>query len=163
MTESESLANALDRARAYTRFYFKKLQNTDIHHRFEANGHKLNSAYWLFAHLVISENWLVLNGTGGEMERFSWAKLFSMGKEPPNPEDCPPIDEIMETASQIHQNAIARIASMTSDELDAPNKVGFPIGGEGTCRDAILHAIRHEAGHAGQLGILCSIQGIPTI
>jgi len=163
MTESESLALAFDRARQYTKFYFLKLRNTDIHDRPEVNGKKLNSAYWLIAHLTMTENWLLLNGTGGEMERFSWAKLFNMGKEAPTPEECPPIEDILETSKGIHEKVLERLRNLTPQELDQPHKVGFNIGGEGTVRDAIYHAIRHESGHAGQLGLLCKIQGLSTV
>jgi hypothetical protein len=163
MTEAEALAETLDRARQYTLYYFNKLSSTDLHERIEVKGRRLNSAFWLLSHLTISENWLTLNGTGEEMERFSWAKLFSIGKEPPSADECPPVEEVMETASRVHEKAMERIRNLTAEELGAPHKVGFDVGGEGLVRDAIMHAIRHEAGHAGQLGSLCAMQGIKTI
>lgn len=163
MTESQSLALVFDRAHDYTKYYFGELRNTDIHHRFEVNGKKLNSAYWLIAHLTMSQNWLLLNGTGAEMERFSWAKLFNMGKEPPSAEECPLISDILETSMLIHEKTMAWLNSLTGEQLDEPHKIGFNVGGEGTIRDAIAHATRHEAGHAGQLGWLCTIQGIKTV
>ena len=163
MTQAQLLAQQIDFTRKYTLFFFSKLKDTDLHHRFELNGKKLNSAYWLMAHLTMTENWLLLRGMGGEMEKFSWAKLFAMGKPAPAPEECPPFEEVKETSIRIHEKAIEWVKTLSDTELDQAHLFGFQIGPLGTKREGLFHAIRHEAGHAGQLGILCSLHGLPTI
>jgi len=127
------------------------------------NGIQLNSAYWIMAHLTISENWLLLNGTGGEMERFSWAKLFNMGATPSEPADCPPFEEIKDTSKRIHEKAMNWLSALPDERLLGPSKIGFSVGPDGTIQETIMHAARHEAGHAGQLGWICAMHGVKTV
>ena len=163
MTQAQLLAQNFDFTRKYTLFFLNKLQGYDLHQRFEMNGKQLNSAYWIMAHLTISQNWLLLRGTGGEIERFSWAKLFGMGAPPPAPADCPPFEEIKETSIRIHKKAMDRVSALSDEQLQAPTQIGFSVGPDDTIQETIMHAARHEAGHAGQLGWTCAMHGIKTV
>lgn len=163
MTEIETLASNMDFARQFTKFYFKDLKHADIHHRFELNGKLLNSAFWQIAHLTAAENWLLLHGLGGQMEKFSWAKHFLPGSTPPTAADCPPIAEIIECATLVHSKALEHVRSLTAEQINEEHRIGFSVGAAGTKRECLMHAARHEAAHAGQLAILCSLHGISKV
>ncbi|HRH39349.1 MAG TPA: DinB family protein, partial [Flavobacteriales bacterium] len=64
-SEAQVLAHVMDRTRAYTLFYFDRIKDKDLHHRFVCDGKELNTPFWLIAHLATSENGLLLRATGG--------------------------------------------------------------------------------------------------
>lgn len=163
MTEASLLALAVDRTRDYARFYLRHLKDTDPHHEFSADGVKLNTQYWLAAHLTVSQNWLLLRGTGGPFEKFSWAKHFGIGSTPPARELCPPYDEVWAMFKAIHEKAVAHIASLTDAQLEQPHAAMMKLGGTDTVRDVILHHLRHEGSHTGHLGWLCKLHGVKTV
>ncbi|MBX2974348.1 MAG: DinB family protein [Flavobacteriales bacterium] len=161
-TEAQVLAHTMDRARQYTRFYFDKLKDRDLHRRFVCEGHELNSAYWLIAHIAVTQNGLLLMATGGPFEKFSWAKHFGRGGPGLPPEQCPPFTEVLETFDRIHTKAIAHVAALPDAALEGPNLTGIALIGT-TVRDVVIHAIRHEGLHTGHLSWLCKLHGITTM
>lgn len=163
MTEPEILALAVDRTRDYARSYLLRLKNVDPHREFEVNGMKLNTAYWIVAHLTVTQNWLVLRATGGPFEKFSWAKHFNLGSTPPPPELCPPYEEVWAMFKAIHAKAVPHVASLNDEQLAQPHTAMIKLGGTDTVRDAILHQLRHEALHTGHLSWLCKLHGIKTM
>ncbi len=162
-TEAKTLADVLESTRQLSLFYWNKLSDKDIFQTFECNGVQLNNAYWIMAHLAVTENFLVLRSTGGEMQKFSWAKLFGLGCPIPEKELCPPINEMLETLHSVHQKSIQHILSLSDEDLSKPTATGAKFGGEDSYRAIITHAIRHEGTHAGHLGWLCKLHGIKTI
>lgn len=161
--EPQILANVMDKTRAITKMYLKLLENTDWHQVFESNGKQLNSVFWLTAHLPVTENFLLLKCTGGEAMKVPFARQFGLGSVPPKPEECPPKDEVLSYFKEVHDKAIAHVASLDPAVLDQPNPSGFEFAGENSIRSIIIHAIRHEGTHAGHLGWLCKLSGIKTI
>ena len=160
--EAQVLAHVMDRTREYTLSYFDRLQGKDLHHQFECDGKKLNSAFWLMAHLATTENGLLLAATGGPFEKFSWAKHFTVGSAGLPVDQCPPIEEVMGTFHAVHAKVMAHLPTLTSDALELPNRTGFASFGT-TVRDVITHAIRHEGSHIGHLGWLCKLHGVKTM
>lgn len=162
-TESEILAENLDFSRKLTKFYLSHLKGKDPYKVFKSeNGVVFNSAHWVIAHLTVTENWLVLFSTHGQAERVPWGKLFGMGAPPPSKEVSPPFEEVLQLFKTVHQKSLEHIISLTEEDLDKPTKTGATFGGEDTCRSIIKHAIRHEGYHAGHLGWLCKLHGVPT-
>lgn len=162
-TEILTLANVLDSIRQLTLFYWKKLADKDVFKTFDCNGVQLNNAYWIMAHLAVTENYLILRSTGGEMIKFSWAKLFGLGSAIPTKEECPPINDMIETFHLVYKKSMEHLLSLTDEDLSKPTTTGANFGGEDSYRAIITHAIRHEGTHAGHLGWLCKIHGIKTI
>jgi len=163
ITEAAVLANVMDKTRQLTGMYLNLLKDTDMHKVFEIDGKKLNSAFWLMAHLSVTENFLLLRSIGGENVKIPWARQFGLGSVPPAEADCPPLDEIKAVFNDIHQKSIKHVATLESSSLDADNLIGFEFLGEKTVRSNIIHAIRHEGTHAGHLSWLCKLNGIKTI
>ncbi len=161
-TEAQVYAHTMDRARQYTLLYFDKLKDQDLHRRFVCEGKELNSAYWLIAHIAVTQNGLLLMATGGPFEKFSWAKHFGRGGAGLPVEQCPPFAEVFDTFKQVHAKAIAHVATLSDAALEGPNMTGLPIIGT-TVRDVVIHAIRHEGLHTGHLSWLCKLYGIGTM
>ena len=161
-TEAQVHAHTMDRARQYTLLYFDKLKDQDLHHKFVCEGKELNSAYWLIAHIAVTQNGLLLMATGGPFEKFSWAKHFGRGGAGLPTEQCPPFAEVFATFEGIHAKAIGHVATLSDAALEGPNLTGLPIIGT-TVRDVVIHAIRHEGLHTGHLSWLCKLYGIATM
>ncbi|MFM7079972.1 MAG: DinB family protein [Bacteroidota bacterium] len=162
--ESQTIASILDETRKLTWTVFDQVhQKADIHRRFVTEGVELNSAYWIMAHLAVTQNYLVLRTTGGEAVRFPWAKMFGMGVPHPSASDCPPFEEIKSVLNDVHERSVKHIMQMDPTKLELPNSTGFGFLGESTNRSALVHAIRHENMHAGHLSWICKLSGLHTI
>ncbi len=162
-TETEVLANMVDKTRELTNIYLHFLKDVDPHRVFESNGVQLNTVFWLMAHLPVTQNFLLLRANGGEVIKIPWARQFGLGSVPSAKEDCPPIDEVRDVMKTVHEKAVAHISTLNLDLLDTDNTIGFEFAGEKSVRSLIVHSIRHEATHAGHLGWLCKLHGIKTI
>jgi hypothetical protein len=160
-TEAQVLSHMMDRTREWTLYYLRGLKGQDPHRRFVCEGKELNTMFWLVAHLTLTENGLLLAKTGGPFEKFWWAKHFTLGAAGLPPEECPPYEEVWEAFKTVHQKAIVHIATLSEEQLDAPNPTKLAIGT--TVRDMVTHAIRHEGGHSGQLAWLCKLYGVKMI
>lgn len=160
-TEAQVLSHMMHRTREWTRYYLGGLKGQDPHRRFVCEGKELNTVFWLVAHLATSQNGLLLSATGGPFEKFRWAKHFTLGAPGLPPADCPPFDEVWETFKAVHEKAVSHIATLSEEQLNAPNPTKLAIGT--TVRDVITHAIRHEGGHSGQLAWLCKLYGVKMV
>lgn len=157
-TEAEFLATMMDSARQYTLRYFDGLKDQDLHREFTVDGRTLNTAYWLIAHLTVSENGLLLISTGGEVIKYSWAKYYTRGGQGLPAHERPPFTEVWEAFNTVHTKAIAHLQTLDEAELDRPNPTRLPVGPQ--VRHVVRQAIRHESYHTGQLGWLCKLYGI---
>ncbi len=162
MTASETLAQTMEQTRNLTLFYFNKLKDQDIHKQFVLEGLALNNAFWIMAHLAVTENFLLLHSIGAEREKISWARNFGLGSEIMEPENCPMFEEVKTVMNSVHAKAMNYVRSLTDEDLLKPTINGVNFGGEDSVKSTIMHAIRHEGGHTGQLGWLCKLYGIKT-
>lgn len=162
-TEAAVLAHVIDKTRFLTNMYLDLLKDQDLHKIFEMESKPLNSAFWLMAHLPVTQNFLLLRSTGGEAVKIPWARQFGLGSVPPAKEDCPPVDEVREMLKLVHEKSVAHIKSLDDAALDMDSTSGFEFAGEKSVRSMIIHAARHEGTHAGHLGWLCKFYGIKTI
>lgn len=162
MTTAAVLAHTMDKTREYTMFHLNKLLDQDLQHRFVCEGKPLNSAYWLIAHITVTQNGLLLMATGGPFEKFSWAKHFGRGGAGLPPAECPPFPEVLDTFQRIHQKALEHVTTLSDEALAGPNVTGITVIGP-TVQDVIIHAIRHEGLHTGHLSWLCKLYGVPTM
>ncbi|MCB0774390.1 MAG: DinB family protein [Flavobacteriales bacterium] len=160
--EAHVLRHMMERTREWTLFHLNALKGQDPHRRFEVAGKPFNTVFWTVAHLAVTENGLLLAATGGPFEKFSWAKHFTLGAGGLPPEECPPFTEVQDTFHRVHQKAMDHLATLDAAALEAPNQTKLTAIGSNV-RDLVTHAIRHEAGHAGQLAWLCKMYGIKLI
>jgi hypothetical protein len=162
-TEAETLAETMDDMRKLTIHYFRRLDGFDIYHRFPAgnSGKLLNSACWIMGHLVVSQNYLMLQAIGGEKLSIPWAKTFGIGSSGELPLNEPNINEILTLQQAVHEKSLNYIRSLDEKALALPSVYGFAYSTEDSRRGLIRHAIRHEGVHAGQLAWLCELHGAP--
>lgn len=165
-SELQTLRNMVDATRQLAHFALKRLEGKedDFQTRFEANGRKMNSVYWIIAHLAWGENNLILRSTGGPNPELPWLKYFALGKPAEEGENCGvPYAEIYAGFKKVHQLSMDQLASMDPTNLDAENKLNYEILGGKTMRNTIMHHIRHENNHIGQLLWLVNLHGVRTI
>jgi len=163
-TEANVLADTYESVRALTKWYLSKMKDVDMHKIFEADGKKLNSAYWITAHLTWSEQFLLLMALGGKTLDIPWLEQFRIGSKYPNDTGTlPPIKQILDAWKEIHAAAMTHVRSLPDEILVKDNPAGFGFGGDNSYRIMIQHAIRHEAIHTGHLSWLCKLYDIQTV
>lgn len=159
--EAKTLAALMDQSHKAVLSTLQHLAGQDLQHRFSVDGKELNSAFWIMAHLVGSQNWLVLRGSGGPFRKYSWAKHFGMGSSGMIPEDSPTLDEILTMYEAIHVDSMAHVSSLSDEQLSLPHHAMMELAAGSDVRTVIRHHILHESGHCGQLNQLCKLYGKP--
>ena len=161
-SEAEILLNVYKNVRSLTKYFIGNLGNIDIHRSFEFGGKKMNSAHWIVSHLAWSENMLILNCVGNTDAGIPWLKEYEFGSDPEKVTTKLEMTELLQTLDTIHENAEKIIANLSADDLDSDNFLGFSFGGSKSKRNVIIHAIRHEPMHSGQLTWLIKAGGGET-
>lgn len=165
-TELETLRNMVDATRQLAHFGLKKLagKEADFQKRFDVNGKKLNSVYWMIGHMAWAENSLVLRSTGGPNPEIPWLKHFGIGKPADEGENCGvPYSEIYAGFKKVHELTMDHLGQLDPQSLDAENKINWEVLGGKTMRNTIMHHIRHENNHIGQLLWLVNMHGEKTL
>jgi hypothetical protein len=166
-SELATLRNMVDATRQLAHFGLKKLEGktqAELQTRFEVNGRKLNSVYWLVAHMAWAQSNLILRSTGGPNPELPWMKLFALGKPAEEGENSGiSYEEIYAGFKKVHQLSMDHLASLDPASIDAENKLNWEVLGGKTMRNTIMHHIRHENNHIGQLLWLVNFHGARTI
>ena len=164
MTQAELLADTLDRTRGLTRYYTSLLRETNPEAQIDVNGIKLNSLYWLIAHLIWAEDNLAVQMTGGQSVAPEWAEKYCINSNGILHEGRPDFKTLLAELKRVHEASLAHIRQLTDEDLAQPNPAGMHFGdGDTSRRVMIQHAIRHEGTHVGHLGWLCKLQGIKGV
>ncbi len=161
--ESKVLADTFQKTRDLTKWYLSLLKETDAELQLDIQGKKLNSVYWLTAHLVWAENFLIIKATGGKGVEIPWLEHYKLGSDGSLHEGRGDLKSVLNDMKTVHEAAIAHLLTIDDETLHQPNPVGFTFGTDNTNRMMVMHAIRHEATHVGQLGWLCKLHGIKAI
>ncbi len=165
-TRTQALIKTYEMARNLSKFYISKLDGLDIHKIYEINGVKLNSAFWIQAHLVWTEHFLIIEGIGGESLGIEWLNDFAYGTEPlqgckPDKVENPPsVDEVKNKMEEVHIRAIEILNGMTDELMQAENNIEANFGGFSNKECVLMHAIRHEPMHVGQISWILKVNGI---
>ena len=163
-TEANILADTYESVRILTRWYLAKMKDVDMHKVFEVDGKKLNSAYWIAAHLTWSEQFLLLLALGAKPLDFPWLDQFRIGSNlQEDKSGLPAVKDILDAWKEIHMAAMTHVRSLPDEALNNDNPSGFGFGDDKSYRMMIHHAIRHESIHAGHLSWLCKLHGIQTV
>lgn len=150
-SEAHVLADTYAKTRELTRFFFSKIPDERFAERPQAaNGHRFNSAHWIMAHLIWSEDFLLLKCLDGPRAGLPWLKEFGLGSNPDEVQVQLTRDELKQHAKVVHRQALEHIRSLTDADLEKESGIAmFP-----TWRETIQHAIRHEGNHGGHVGWL---------
>jgi hypothetical protein len=160
---TQTLIKAYEMARNLSKFYISKLDGLDLHKVFEINGVKMNSAYWILAHLVWTEHFLIIEGIGGDSLGIEWLNDFGFGSEPDKIEDQPSIEEVKLRMEEVHAKAIEILNNMADEQMQSENNIEASFGGSNNKESVLMHAIRHEPMHIGQLSWILKANGIKMV
>lgn len=156
-SEVQTLLDAFESVRNLSKFYLSKLDRETIHYQLESNGTKFNTAYWLVAHLIWTERFLILQGIGGKDMADHWLDEYGFGSNPDEVKTRPDFDEILKLMDEIHAKAVEILKSTKDDQLDEPNHTQMTFGGKSDKRALLKHAIRHEPMHVGQISWILKV------
>jgi uncharacterized damage-inducible protein DinB len=163
-TPGQVLADQLTTSRELTRWYLSKLKETDPFKQFEIEGKKLNNWYWIIAHLAWAEHFLIINGTGGEpLPEFEELQPFSMGNSFSQGNAKHDVKELLAIFKKVHEHCIARLQTITEEEMAQDNKLGFSFSSDMSKKALVMHCIRHEGTHTGNLAIMCKAFDLKTV
>ena len=156
----KTLTATYEMARNLSNFYISKLESIDVKSVYQINGIKINSAYWLVAHLAWTEHFLIIEGIGGDSMGIEWLNDFGFGAAPDDVKFDPSYEEVLSTLKKIHSRAMEIINNLSDDELEQENNINANFGGKNTKEVVLMHAIRHEPMHIGQLSLILKANGI---
>ncbi|MCH2181888.1 MAG: DinB family protein [Mariniblastus sp.] len=123
---------------------------------------------WQVGHLAMAQYGLTLFRQRGRSEidgslipnRFR--KRVMKGTQPEaEPESYLPPDEILQVLNRVHEQMLLEIDQLDGPNLDEP--VDQPYSGFPTRYGSLLFAANHEMLHAGQIGLLRRLMGLPPI
>lgn len=159
-TKTQLLIQTYQMARDLSKYYISQMEGIDIHKVYEINGVKVNSAYWILAHLVWTEHFLIVEGIGGESMGIEWLNDFGFGSLPEDIKEQPPIEEVKLRFEEVHAKAIEILSSTSDEQMEAENNIEANFGGSKDKLHVLMHAIRHEPMHIGQLSWILKANGI---
>jgi uncharacterized damage-inducible protein DinB len=67
---------------------------------------------------------------------------------------------VLKAISEIHTKAIEILNNLSDEELEEENNINANFGGKTNKEVVIMHAIRHEPMHIGQLSWILKANGI---
>lgn len=162
-TEAQILGEAYESARNLTKFYMSKLDGLDLHHRPEINGVKFNSPYWIAAHLVWTENFLILQGLENTDACIPWLEEYGFGSNIDEVKVKPDYKEVLTKFDEVHTKAMGIINSLTDEQMKEDNHIDANFGGNKSKAGVLRHAIRHEPMHVGQISWILKANGVKMV
>jgi len=159
-TKTQALIQTYQMARNLSNYYISKLEGVDIYKAYEMNGVKMNSAYWLMAHLVWTEHFLIIEGIGGTSLGIEWLNDFEFGSEPDKIENPPSLEEVKKRGEEVHNKAMEILNGMTDELMESDNNIEATFGGSKSKFTVLMHAIRHEPMHIGQISWILKANNI---
>jgi hypothetical protein len=156
----KTLTDTYGMARRLSDFYISKLEGLDLHKQYEINGVKMNSPYWLIAHLCWTEHFLIIEGIGGTSMEIEWLNDFCFGSAPEDVKNNPAYEEVLKTREEIHTKAIEILNNLQDEELAHENNINANFGSKTNKEVVLMHAIRHEPMHIGQISWILKANGI---
>lgn len=163
VTTGKVLSDMFATQRQMTRYYLSKLRDFDPHTKVEVDGTTLNSTYWIVAHLIWAEDYLLLRSLGHKGTGIEWLDQFKVGSDSGLVTLNMDFKQLLDLQKEVHQTTLAHLASMSEDDFSEDNALDIQFGGEKSKRYIAMHGIRHEGVHAGQLSVIGKILGSKAI
>ncbi len=163
-TEAHTLADTMDMTRQLIRYYLSALKTADPYRRTEFGGLTFNSVYWLTAHLIYTEDTLIVKSSTGTSIAPDWLQHYQIGTDGELHEGHGEFKSLLDTMKDVHERSMVHLRSLTDEQLAADSTLGFSFGdGDTSVRMMVMHAIRHEGTHIGNLAYLCKMKGIKMV
>ena len=158
-SEGEVLADVYSRVRGLSNMFISALKDVDVNKQLQIGDIKFNSPYWIVAHLVWTEHFLIIEGVAGESMNIDWLEEYAYGTNPDEVKTKPPFEELIQKLNETHSRALEIIKNTKDEELEEENNIGANFGGSKSKRTVITHAIRHEPMHIGQISWILKTNG----
>ena len=129
--EALILSDMFQKTRDLTRWYLSLLKESDPFKRWEVNGTRLNSVLWLASHITWAENFLLLKGTGGEPVVLDWLENYNIKSSGDLHHAEHNMKTVMAAMKEVHEKAMAHVLTLSDEEMEAENFIGFGFGGAG--------------------------------
>lgn len=162
-TKVKTLIETFKMVRGLSSWYISKLDGVDVMKQYELGGAKMNNAYWVVAHLAWTEHFLIVEGVGGDSMGIEWLNDFCFGSDPAAIQNGPTYEEALKALEQIHTRAMDILNNLSDEELGEENNINANFGGKTDKEVVIMHAIRHEPMHVGQLSWILKANGIKMV
>lgn len=162
-TKGQVYAEAFESIRNITKLYLSNVEDNFLRTRYEINGAKLNSAYWINAHLVWAEHYLIVRAVGNKNMDIPWLEQFGVGTIADKATQELDINMIRKKMDEVHIEAMNILKSLPDEELGKPNHINASFDNEKTKDAVIKHCIRHEPMHAGHISWILKISGVKMV
>ncbi len=159
----QELIGVYKNVRSMTKYFLSQLKDIDTSWSPVIEGTKLNSVEWMVGHLCWSEDFLILKSVGNTTSGLPWLDEYGIGSNPDDLKTRTPFGSLLDSLDKIHESALKVLSGLNDAQLDQNNFTDLEFGGDGSIRMAIIHAIRHEPMHSGQLTWIAKMKGLRTI
>lgn len=160
MSKADFLADMMLNMRQLTLWYMKKVPLEHWKDNVEVDGVLLNHPFWTLGHLAWVDVSMCLKIINPTYEAPKLIHTFGF-KTKPDAETDISIEELKEAAENIFNDKLELVRSLQDKDLEAPFPVPF-LKFESTYH-ALMHSIRHEGIHAGQISVFCKVKQIQTV
>ena len=163
MSRLELAINEIKTARSYTRRLLEDLAADDW---FRQPTEGVTHIAWQVGHLAMAEYRLALERIRGPRPEDAalispeFLQKFAKGSVPlASAQDYPAPEEILSVFHRVHEQSLAEAPHVAEAELDRPPEKPHPLFTRKI--DSLFWCARHEAIHAGQIGLLRRLLGKP--
>lgn len=137
--------------------YYNRIDKEKVYQQLIINDKQLNSAAWIFAHLTWAEYFLIHQGFGFNTVAPDWLDLVKIGNSHDLIKELPSIDIIEQYNRELHQATTEQLQNITDDILLQEALIPLKFGEDNSKQMMLMHTIRHEGVHAGQLSYLAKL------
>jgi uncharacterized damage-inducible protein DinB len=92
-----------------------------------------------------------------------WLNDYGFGSNPDEASNKPPFEKVLIKLDEVHKKAIQVLKNTKDEELEEQNHISASFGGKNTKQAVIMHAIRHEPMHIGQISWILKLSGIKMV
>lgn len=123
-----------------------------------------SNIYWLVGHIATSLDNNFMKPVGGQPQLpESYRTIFGQGTQPSGAiADYPPVAELTAAADGAFDRFIARVETLSDEDLAKPIPEKNPVMPNATIGDMIALACIHTGYHTGQISMLRRAQGLAT-
>ena len=163
------LTLAIDQVRGAREYTLGLIEDVKPEDWFRQPSEGVTHIAWQVGHLAFAEHALALKRTRGEraedeaLVAKDFVRLFGKGSQvSADPSTYPSTDEIRAVLDRVHRQTLEEISILSDAELDE-QPTAAPHAAFSTKLGALIYCARHEALHAGQIGLLRRLLGYGSL
>lgn len=146
-----TLHAAIEILRLHTRLFHNVIRDVGEEHAQTPISGSPNHIAWITGHIV-SNRYMIATILGLTLQE-PFAELFERGKSIQDDLTYPSMKSLADGWDALSEKVIAKLESLTEDDLLADPPISTPIASDQTLRGFITFIAHHEAYHIGQLSL----------